>query len=290
MWNSNPVFRDSIIFSRGEKLMKKAVLLPLIFLALFVLVVGSACALTGGKQAETQEPSVIIVTATPEAPVEVIATEPPAVVTEAPVVVTEEPVVATEEPAGDEPPDYFVEEFDNGLSNYGYFLMSGDEDKADVYTEDGKLKFNLDDDYIYYYLLYEPYTYGNVRVDAEVVNQASNNNEVSLLCRYSDDLGWYEFNITSGGLWRILWYDNVVAKDYLLIANGGSTDIRMGRDSNTYTAICKDRELSLYINGIFVKTVEDKNLDRGQVGVGIASFEAYPVIMNIPWLEISYAE
>lgn len=130
----------------------------------------------------------------------------------------------------------------------------------------------------------------DVRIEAEVVNQASNNNEVSLLCRYSDDLGRYEFNISSGGLWQILWYDNVITKDYLLIANGGSTNIRMGRDTNTYTAVCMGRNLSLYINGAFVKTVEDKNLDRGLVGIGISSYEAYPVIMNVPWMEISFAE
>ena len=270
--------------------MKRSVFIPLIFIALFVLVVGSACALTGGKETQTQEPVVIVITATPEAPVAPLVTEPPAMLTEEPVVITEAPVVVTEAPVTEGPLDYFVEEFDNGLSNYSYFLMSGDEEKADVYTEDGRLKFNLQDDYIYYYLLYDPFNYGDVRIDAEVVNQASNNNEVSLICRYSDDLGWYEFNISSGGLWRILWYDNVIAKDYLLIANGGSTDIRTGRDTNTYSAVCKGRNLSLYINGIFVKTVEDKNLDRGLVGIGISSYDAYPVIMYVPWMEFSYAE
>jgi len=36
--------------------MKRSVFIPLIFIALFVLVVGSACALTGGKETQTQEP------------------------------------------------------------------------------------------------------------------------------------------------------------------------------------------------------------------------------------------
>jgi len=270
--------------------MKRSVIMPLVFLVLFVFLVGSACALTGGKETATVEPQVIIITATPPIVVEepVINASPEIVATEPSVVATEPLLEVTEPPAeSGEPFDYFVEEFDNNLEYYTDFLTSGDASDVNIYTENGKLYISLEDYNVYYYLLYEPYTYGNVRVDAEVVNQASNNNEVSLICRYSDDLGWYEFNITSGGLWRILYYDNVIAKQYQLIANGGSTDIRMGRDTNTYTAICEDRNLSLYINGNFVKTVEDKNLDRGLVGLGISSFDAYPVMMNVPWMEIS---
>ena len=45
--------------------MKKSLLLPLVFLVLFVMVVGSACALTDGDTKETEEPEVIYVTATP---------------------------------------------------------------------------------------------------------------------------------------------------------------------------------------------------------------------------------
>ncbi len=82
-------------------------------------------------------------------------------------VVTEPPAVAlTEEPSNNnEPLDYFVEEFDNGVDNYSYFVKHGDEDKADVYAEDGELKFTLNDYDIYYYVLYDPYTYGDVRLD-----------------------------------------------------------------------------------------------------------------------------
>lgn len=275
--------------------MKKTLLLPLIFLVVFVMIVGSACALTGGSK-ETQEPEVIYVTATTPAQVATlppVATEPPVVVTEPPVVVTEPPVVATEppvvvtEPPTNEPPDYFVEEFENGLGNYFYFVPYGNEDYADVRAEDGLLKFNITSKDLYYYLMYDPYTYGDVRLDVEVVNQGVNDNEVSLICRYDETLGWYEFSVTSGGLWTIYYYDNVINKDYSIIADGGSTNVKMGRDTNSYTVICQGRELSLYINGTLTKKVEHKDLSRGLVGIGVSSFDATPVIMNVPWMEIS---
>lgn len=256
--------------------MKKSVFKPILLLALFILIVGTACSLTGGSAEETEEPAVIIVTATPE-----VKTSNP--------VVTEPPAVSlTEEPSNNnEPLDYFVEEFDNGVDNYSYFVKHGDEDKADVYAEDGELKFTLNDYDIYYYVLYDPYTYGNVRLDVEVENLGVNTNSVSLVCRYSDDLGWYEFNVSSGGIYEIYYFDRIIVKGYSLIASGGSTNVNMGRDTNVYTAICEGDTLSLYINGSLAKSIEHKDLDRGQVGIGINSYDGYPVIMNVPWMEIS---
>jgi hypothetical protein len=261
--------------------MKKKAFIPLIFLVVFVFLVSAACILTGNKQPATQEPIVIVVTATPQVELteEPVATAAPTEeVTEAP---TEEPVVENG------PMDYFVEEFDNGLSNYFYFLKSGKDDDVEAFTENGKLNVTLNNYYVYYYLIYDPYTYGDVRLDVELENYGNNNNEVSLICRYDPDYGWYEYNISSGGEWRLFYYDAIVAKDYVRLYNGGSTHVNMGRDTNTYTMICQGNELSLYINGFLARTVEHKDLDRGRVGIAINSYDSYPVIMKVPWLEIS---
>lgn len=263
--------------------MKTSIFRPVIFLALFVLVVGTSCGFSTGKDATTQEPVVIVVTATPEAQSGVtVATLPPAVASETAVV-----VAPSQDQVQSGPADYFVEEFDNGLSNYSYFVKHGEEDEAEVYTEDGELKFELNGYEIYYYLVYDPFTYGDVRLDVEVENHGNNDNAVALVCRYSEDLGWYEFNVSSGGLWEIWYFDRVVAKGYVRLANGGSTQVKMGRDTNTYTAICQGTNLTLYINGVQTYSMEHKDLERGQVGVGINSFGSYPVLMNIPWMEIS---
>jgi hypothetical protein len=262
--------------------MKNKAFIPLIFLVVIVFLVSAACNLTGGKETETQEPIVIVVTATPETSVK----EP--IVTDAPletVAPTEAPTEEVTEENGAK--DFFVEEFDNGLSNYFYFIKSGEEKDVEAFSEDGKLQVTINDYYVYYYLVYDPFTYGDVRLDVEIENYGNNNNEISLICRYDPDYGWYEYNISSGGEWRLFYYDAIVAKDYVRLYNGGSTHVNMGRDTNTYTMICQGNELSLYINGYLARTVEHKDLDRGRIGIAINSYDSYPVIMKVPWLEIS---
>ena len=68
-------------------------------------------------------------------------------------------------------------------------------------------------------------------------NRGENTNNVSLICRYTDDGGWYEFNIFSSGLYKILVFD-AVHNEYRLLAEGGSKDIRIGKKANQYGAQC----------------------------------------------------
>ncbi|MBP9676332.1 MAG: hypothetical protein KBD67_06290 [Anaerolineaceae bacterium] len=261
--------------------------IPIILVLVLFLLILTACGGLGRSKNDdgnkTQEPVVVVVTATSPA---VVETEAPAVVaTEAPLlVVTEPPVVS------DEPLDYFIETFTEGLGNWSYFIMNSTpelERKAEVYGDDRGLRVKLDGYNIWYYLLYDPFTYGDVRIDTEVQNGGVPSNSVSLVCRYDDELGWYEFNISSDGTYNILYYDAVIYKGYKLLADGASKNINLGRDKNIYTIICQDRSLSLYTNDVHVKTVEHKDLTRGLVGIGLSSYESYPVIMTIPWFEIS---
>ena len=184
---------------------------------------------------------------------------------------------------------YFTDEFDNGLSNYSLFMMSGDSEDPDmgVYTQDGKLVFSLDNANLWPYLTYDPYTYEDVRIDFEAENVGSNNNNVSIICRYDPSLGWYEFNIANNGLYNILYYDAVMGQEYKRLFNGGSTAIKMGRATNTYTAVCQGDSLTLYINNRLVRTVHHSDLKKGQVGISVSSFEDYPVLVNVNWLKIS---
>ncbi len=183
---------------------------------------------------------------------------------------------------------YFTDEFENGLDNYSYFTMgSGGEDGMDLYTQNGKLIFDLNGEYLWPYLMYDPYTYTDVAIQFEAENLGNNNNNVSLICRYDPDRGWYEFNVANNGLYWILYYDAVVAKDYKTLFDGGSQSINMGRATNTYAAVCQGDSLSLYINGHLERTVHNKDLKEGQVGVSVSSFDSYPVRVDIDWLKIS---
>lgn len=258
--------------------MKKSHRLPFLALLLFVLIVSTACGFSlGNNNDPTDKPQVIVVTATPErqAP-----TEAPVVATEA---VTEAPVTSSE------PKDFFIDEFDDNMDNYSWFDMgSGDEeDKMNLVYEEGQLKFELNDYNLWPYVMYDPYTYTDVRIDVEAENWGVNQNSVTLVCRYDEDLGWYEFNIANDGTWYIAYYDAMVAKGYITLYNGGSTAIKMGRDTNVYSAVCQGQNLTLFINGVKTRTVEHKDLKEGQVGVSVSSYENFPVNVYLNWLEIS---
>lgn len=262
--------------------MKKSVFFPLALMAIFILVVGSACNLPflSGSD-ETNEPEVVVVTATSESVIAAPNDEP-----------TEEPVVEmTEEPATGEAQAYYREEFDGNLDNFTYdviyFTDGGQYEDAEVYNENGALRFENNGEYLFTYVYYDPYIYTDVRIDMEAENLATNDNSVTLACRYDPERGWYEYNIDNDGEWTLYYYDMVIAKDYVQLYDGGSTAIKMGRDTNTYTMICQGTELSLYINGVFTKTYEHKDLKEGQVAFGVSSYDSYPVKVNVNWLEIS---
>lgn len=266
--------------------MKKTLLFPLAFIAIFILIVSSACNLPfGGANNSTDEPQIIVVTATPD------KVNPPA--TAEPITeVTEEPTVeATEEPSDySEAQAFYVEEFDGDLGNFTYDVLNFGDDSSDDATidaDDGVLKFTNNGQDLYTYVYYDPYTYTDVRIDLEAENLATNDNSITLVCRYDEDLGWYEYNIDNDGEWTLYYYDNVVAQKYVKLYDGGSTAIRMGRDTNTYTMICQGQEISLYINGVFTHTFEHKDLKEGQIAFGVSSYDSYPVKVNINWLEIS---
>jgi len=102
-------------------------------------------------------------------------------------------------------------------------------------------------------------------------------------------VGWYEFNIGNDGLYTIYAYDNVLIKGYENLFNGGSTAIRSGRNVNDYTVICDDNTLSLYINGVEVRTIKEKkfNFSEGQVGISVTSYDVIPIIVAFDWVTIS---
>lgn len=184
--------------------------------------------------------------------------------------------------------DFYVEEFDQTLENWGLFFTYGDEDLADIYTEDGALTFFLDGEDIYAYLMYESYYYTDVMLTAVVENRGYNNNSISLICRYDPNEGWYEFNIANNGLYNILFFDtreNV----YEFLANGGSTNINMGKAINEYTISCEGERLTLYINGKETNRFVERKyvLKEGMIGISVSSFNVHPIEVDFLSLAIS---
>jgi hypothetical protein len=256
--------------------MKTKVLFPFVAFALLVLAVGLACSINLGSTPASSPTAIVAPTLAPQQP-----TQPPAA--------TVPPVPTVVRPtATEETPAFFTEDFvTDSLPNWSYFLMSGDENNMSITTGNHYLSFDLEGENVWVYLMYDPYTYTDVRIDARAENRGKNNNNVSMICRYSD-AGWYEFNIANNGLYWILAYDNT-DNSYYTIFNGGSTAIKMGKDTNDYTVGCVDNTLSLYINGTLVKSIKDTkyNFKEGQVGLGVSSFDVWPIIIDWDYVTIS---
>ncbi len=280
--------------------MHTSIFKPFLWLAVLVFSAGLACSIGGANSTPTPVPTPTVLSSPTDPPPSPTTsptqtplptntpqpTDPPSATAtsgETQVVPTDTQAVSTE------PEVYYVEEFDDDLSNYSYFVFTGVDGGTDmIFTENGALAFNIADQQTWVYVTYDPWVYADVRIGVSAENQGVNSQRVSLLCRVSED-GWFEFNIGGDGLWEVWVYDDF-AEDFFLIGNGGSTDINLGKDTNIYVAECIGDTLSLYINGILARTltipIDYRSLAEGQVGLAVSSFEAVPVMIEIGWFGI----
>lgn len=257
---------------------------PVLFLAIVLMLVGLACnALTGGG---TEQPVVT------EAPTQAVTEAPTLEPTEEPTQEpTEEPTSEpTQEPVSNEARDFFVEEFDSNYvpDNWQYFT-GGDDDNLVIEQRDDYLYFDLGAEDLGVYFVYTPYVYTNVSLRLDAVNQGRNNNNVSLICRMNEDATqWYEFSVESGGVWYLYAFDN----DYFRIGNGGTNDLRQGKEQNNYRMDCVDDEITVYVNDKKLTTVRDTKyfFNEGYVGFNIESFNVLPVTVEVNWFEIAQPE
>lgn len=231
---------------------------------------------------------------------ELPATDPPPAVEAPEEPQVEEPVepAPTEAPVVEQPSSsaeqFFTEEFDGGIENWSRLNVTGSKetnvDGLLLETNDSRLVFEFSTKQLYTYLFYDPFEYENVTVEASVENRGMNDNNISLICRYSDE-GWYEFNVANSGLYNILYgfYKPDGGISYAFLADGGSNKIKSGKDVNTYKITCRDRKLSLYINNTETRVLEDNNyvLRKGKVGIGVSSFEQLPIKVEYDWVTIS---
>jgi hypothetical protein len=223
---------------------------------------------------------------------------------------TNPPPVATDEPAPTanipQPPvdntpvssgggqQFFTEEFDQPLSSDWSILTVTGSDKADpekvtVEPENGKLVWNFDSEYVYYYMFYNV-SYTDVTVELQADNKGKNNNSISLICRYDPEVGWYEFNIANNGLYEILYADSSGDSiGYSRITNGGSNEIKQGKDSNEYSISCVGDKLTLTINGDEVNSITEKKygLSEGGVGMSVSAFNVLPILVDMDWFKVS---
>jgi hypothetical protein len=194
---------------------------------------------------------------------------------------------------------YFQEDFNGGFDNWTHFVVNGknstlfDSDPGDMTlgVQNGFLLFDLQGRGEWAYAIYNAQDYDDVRIDVSADNRGTNDNSISMVCRYTPDGGWYEFNIANSGLYNILYAkqtpDNKI--QYARIADGGSNKIHQGKTTNQYTAICQGHTLTLYINNIKTRQIDDNDyvLQSGKIGLSVSSFNAPPATVGFDWVKIS---
>jgi len=209
---------------------------------------------------------------------------------------------ATSQPAAastQAPSKYFQEDFNGSFDNWSHFVVDGksflvmQSDPSDMTLgiQDGFLVFDLHGAGEWVYSIYNVQTYDDVRVDVNAENRGANNNNVSLICRHTSDGQWYEFNIANNGLYNI-YYAHTTADNkivYSRIADGGSNKIIQGKNTNEYSIVCQGRTLTLYINNIKTRQIDDNEyvLKSGNIGVSVSSFNIVPVTVGFDWVKIS---
>jgi hypothetical protein len=189
------------------------------------------------------------------------------------------------------PPRFFTEEFDNAPVGWSTLHASGDASRVETLNQDGKLTFELYSSNAWLYAIYGAQEYDTVHIETRSESSGSLSNYVGLVCNYSEQEGWIEFNISSDGSYTILhgrWLGEGIAS-YMPVADGVSEYINVGNIANEIGLDCLGDTLQLYINGKLFRSIDVSRfeMDGGKVGLAVASFEEVPVILAFDWVKVS---
>ena len=191
------------------------------------------------------------------------------------------------------PKRYFTEEFNNSLAYWSTVFALGDTNTVDIRAESSTLTFELSSPNTWLYTIYGAFEYESVHIEILVENRGSDINAIGLVCHYDGQEGWYEFNISSDGVYNVLygqWLDNGIAQ-FTPILNDTSGRMNSGSTVavNKVGLDCYENTLHLYINEKLIRKldVEYIGLTGGNVGLSMATFEEAPVIISFDWVKVS---
>ncbi|MEK7325489.1 MAG: hypothetical protein AAB217_09570 [Chloroflexota bacterium] len=196
--------------------------------------------------------------------------------TQAPPTATPISLTATPAPtATPGPGDVILEANFSELGDWSQFGFNFRTDKETsnytIETRDQKLYIEVPERNTSVYALYEAgIGQPNVQIDVDVETVAGpNDNNISVICR-SNDKGWYELSLHSGGLWFIYKYE--YANGFTQLTKGGSTAINMQKAKNHMTVVCQGERLALYINDVEIGSAKDTQFIKGSIGVSVSTF------------------
>lgn len=258
---------------------------PFLTIIALILFVSLACSTIMGGESQpeaVEEPEAAAAdpNPTPKTPPDVLPSATREQVTEA--VPTDTPV----------PSPYFTEEFDSDpqwdleVVKDETNAKQVDSDPESVTTKfaNGRMIFNIPEEWLSAFYTYTGETYEDVRLDMEVENRGVSSQQVSLFCRDDGGDKSYEIEVSSNGKW-------VFKVNRRQVINGASAAIKIGKEINQYTLICKGDEVSFFFNGVEPKGspfVDNQAvLGEGNVGFVVTSKRAIPVDVEIEWFKIS---
>jgi hypothetical protein len=186
-------------------------------------------------------------------------------------------------------PTTFTEQFDGNLPYWTFQQIDNGQPAANPLAEGGFLVFGMTGPNQWVYALYEMPTFADVRVDAQVDVRASGLSAYGIVCRYSKEQGWYEFNIYTDHTYALLfgqWLAPAVAR-YTPLVRGGSEKIK--GDANEIGLLCQGNMLTPFINGVQMRSWQgDKiGLKAGEIGLSAASFDSVPLTIAYDWLKVN---
>jgi hypothetical protein len=191
------------------------------------------------------------------------------------------------ETATPEPPAlYFTDEFDAASTYWNFFQLGGTQFPA-LIPQNGVLRIDISATDTWLIGIHTAHTYSNVFIRAKTTLAPSGS--AGLICRYSKENGWYEFNLASNGDYSILlgeWLSSGVSK-YTPIFSG-TTDHFTENASNELGLFCNDNFLSLYVNNRLVHNMDVTNygLAEGEIGITTSSFTELPMSAQFEWVRV----
>jgi hypothetical protein len=186
-------------------------------------------------------------------------------------------------------PRIFTEQFDGALPFWTFQQIDLGGPETTPSAQGGSLIFDLTATNQWVYALYSVPDYADIRLDAQVDEGAGESGAVGLVCRYTEEQGWFEFNIHADQTYEILygkWLSPGLAR-YTPLFRGVSPKIKS--DSNELGLECQGNTLTPFINGTQMRIWTDNRigLKEGKVGISAASFAAVPFTAAYDWVKVS---
>lgn len=175
--------------------------------------------------------------------------------------------------------------YDSGLENWHTDVIVGGNN-WETWVDDGVFHIEIDSDSTQvssiYAGLWVPRNEGII-VEASFDNVGSvRNNNIILMCNINED-GWYEFIMTSSGLWGIYRFD-FDEFTWTELTSGGLPNYNKDITDHVLTALCDSNgDLAFGYDYTLLKNsyINDKTHREGYTGIGVAT-------MNLPGVEIEF--